>query len=418
MNPSKQEQREVDELARNASLGTAIQRTAARRKLLAAASRQGIWLASPQPIYASRAKVVPERPWSLAAINVRGMGYRVCRSIFRAAIDQQVGAFCLEVARSEMTYGKQRPDDLAAAALAAALREGYRGPIFLQGDHYRVDREKPLSAELKVLSKLISDSLRAGFRSIDIDASTLVDLEQTTVPQQQMRNADVTGRLVRFIRRRSREVSIGGEIGEIGKQLSTVDDLRTFLDLLRRRVGAGMPGIAKVAVQTGSSHGGTVEPDGTIKQTTIDLELLRRLSQTARQEYGLAGAVQHGASTLSWKQLAAIPATGCVEVHLSTQLQNLVFDHPAFPADFRRDIRRLVLTTFGPKRQAGQSDAQVVYRQRKFAWGEFRRRFWTFDRDAEEAIGRTLEIHCRQVFDALGVSGTRSTVNRLIGAAR
>jgi len=66
------------------------------------------------------------------------MTYDTARSIFRTAIRMKAGAFILEIARSEIAYTDQRPAEYVAVLLAAALREGFRGPVFIQGDHFQV----------------------------------------------------------------------------------------------------------------------------------------------------------------------------------------------------------------------------------------------------------------------------------------
>ena len=58
----------------------------------------------------------------------------------------------------------------------------------------------------------------------------------------------------------------------------------------------------------------------------------------AREQYGLAGAVQHGASTLSAEAFDAFPRVGACEIHLATNFQNMVYDHPAFPAALKDEM--------------------------------------------------------------------------------
>jgi hypothetical protein len=96
-------------------------------------------------------------------------------------------------------------------------------------------------------------------------------------------------------------ISIGGEIGEVGTENSTPEELRAFMDGFNRvlqAAGAGDAGLSKISVQSGTSHGGVVLADGSIADVALDLETLRILGEIARDEYGLSGAVQHGASTL------------------------------------------------------------------------------------------------------------------------
>src|ERR671938_677564 len=89
-------------------------------------------------------------------------------------------------------------------------------------------------------------------------------------------------------------ISVGGEIGEVGTQNSTVEELRAFMDgfnrTLKGKAAPGTPGLSKISVQSGTSHGGVVLPDGSIADVKLDLDTLERLSTVARKEYGLAGA--------------------------------------------------------------------------------------------------------------------------------
>src|SRR5678809_1274650 len=80
--------------------------------------------------------------FTVPAINVRGMAYDTARSIFRTAIKLNAGAFIVEIARSEIAYTDQRPSEYVAVVMAAALREGFRGPVFIQGDHFQVNHKK------------------------------------------------------------------------------------------------------------------------------------------------------------------------------------------------------------------------------------------------------------------------------------
>jgi fructose/tagatose bisphosphate aldolase len=91
-------------------------------------------------------------------------------------------------------------------------------------------------------------------------------------------------------------------------------------------------------VQTGSSHGGVVLPDGTIAKVAIAFETLEEMSRVAREEYGMAGAVQHGASTLPDELFHRFVEVGTAEIHLATNFQTMVFDSPVFPESLRQEI--------------------------------------------------------------------------------
>ena len=130
---------------------------------------------------------------------------------------------------------------------------------------------------------------------------------------QQRVNAENTAELTRFIRSLQPDgvtISVGGEIGEVGKSNSTEEELRAYLDGYLGLLGDGAEPISKVSVQTGTSHGGVVLPDGSVAEVSIDFDTLRRLSTVAREEYGFAGCVQHGASTLPEDAFHHFPENG------------------------------------------------------------------------------------------------------------
>ena len=87
-------------------------------------------------------------------------------------------------------------------------------------------------------------------------------------------------------RDRRRHVSVGGEIGEVGKQNSTAEELRGVPRRLRPRAGDGgrpaRSGLSKVSVQTGTSHGGVPLPGGGVAEVKLDFEVLRELGEIAR----------------------------------------------------------------------------------------------------------------------------------------
>src|SRR5664279_154020 len=124
-------------------------------------------------------------------MNVRGMSYDTARAIFRTAVRMHAGAFILEIARSEIAYTAQRPSEYVTVMLAAALREGFRGPVFIQGDHFQVNHKKfavdPVT-EVNAVKSLVKEAVAAGFYNIDVDTSTLVDLSKETLVEQQRLN--------------------------------------------------------------------------------------------------------------------------------------------------------------------------------------------------------------------------------------
>ena len=142
--------------------------------------------------------------FTVPAINVRAMAYDTARAVIRAAKKLNAGAFIFEIARSEIGYTEQRPHEYAAVVLAAALREGFTGPLFIQGDHVQTNAKKYNSPErdkeLDALRALIKEEIAAGFYNIDIDTSTLVDLSKPTLDEQQEVNVTLAADFAAFIR--------------------------------------------------------------------------------------------------------------------------------------------------------------------------------------------------------------------------
>ncbi len=210
-------------------------------------------------------------------------------------------------------------------------------------------------------------------------------------------------------------ISVGGEIGEVGHQNSTIEDLDAFMAGYEAARG-DRPGISKISIQTGTSHGGVVLPDGSLAQVAIDFDALKALGARAREAYGMGGAVQHGASTLPDTAFHRFVESGTCEVHLATAFQSLVMDHTAVPESLRLEIYEWLKVNAAEERKAKDSDAQFFYKTRKKAVGPFKKRFWSLPREARTEIGADLERKFRYLFEQLGMARTREIVDRFISA--
>lgn len=357
--------------------------------------------------------------FTVPAINIRGLTYDVARAVFRAAKKNNSGAFLFEIAKSEIGYTEQSPDEYAVVIIAAAVKEGYKGPVFIQGDHFQANAKKyqqDPAKEVAGLKALIKEAITAGFYNIDIDSSTLVDLSKPDTKEQQRLNFEIAAELTAYIRQlepKGVTVSVGGEIGEVGGQNSTVGELRAFMNGYREALaarGKSLKGISKISVQTGTTHGGVPLPDGTIAKVKLDFDTLEKISTAARQEYGLSGAVQHGASTLPDDAFHRFPETGTAEVHLATGFQNMTYDSKNFPADFKTDIYNHLREKHADEKKQGESDEQFIYKARKKGFGPFKERFWTLPEPVKKAIGQELEDKLDFLFKKLNVVDRYDTV--------
>jgi fructose/tagatose bisphosphate aldolase len=419
--PSKLRSATTDRLAWTAVFGTAQDREAARWLLWELGQVTGARPASINDLYLARGRGECGG-FTVPAMNVRMMAYDTARAVFRAARAGRAGAIILEIARSEIAYTEQRPAEYVSVMIAAALREGYTLPLFIQGDHCQVNHKKYQTdpeGEVGEVKKLIAEEVGAGFYNIDVDTSTLVDLSRPTLSEQQRLNYERAADITRFIRELEPEgvtVSVGAEIGEVGMKNSTVEELHAFMQGYNQSLADEGAGISKISVQTGTSHGGVVLPDGTMADVKLDLQALAALSKVAREEYGLAGAVQHGASTLPSNAFGNFPRIETAEIHLATNFQNIVFDHPSLPADLRQGMRSWLDENAAGERKSGDTSEQFYYKARKKAIGPFKRELWSLPEDVRRAIAADLEKTFAFLFEQLNVNGTEDQVHRFIQA--
>src|SRR4051812_6697913 len=416
-NPTALATTAMDELVRTAVFGEPVAREYARWLIWELAQAAGVRPSSIHELYMARGRG-EIGGFTVPAINVRGASYDTARSIFRTALAMQAGAFILEIARSEIAYTEQRPAEYVSVMIAAALREGWRAPIFIQGDHFQVNHKKYALAptpEVDAVKALVREAVGAGFYNIDIDTSTLVDLSKPNHLEQQRLNYEVGIDILRDVRAvepRGVTISVGGEIGEVGTQNSTVEELEAYMDGFAAALPKGMAGLSKISVQSGTSHGGVVLADGSIADVALDLDTLETLSRVARERYGLAGAVQHGASTLPDTAFHNFPKRETAEIHLATNFQNMLYDE--MPAALRNEIYAWLRENAKDERKSTDSDEQFFYKTRKKALGPFKRKLWDLPVDVKRSVAKAYDAKFRFLFEQLAIGDTAKHVAKYV----
>lgn len=420
LNPSRFRE-VVHKLAEISALGTGQEQGLARYLTRAAALDLGVYPASINDLYMARGRGEIPFTFTTPAFNLRVMSFDSARAMFRAAKSMNAGAFIFEIARSEMGYTEQRPAEYATSILAAAIAEGYKGPVFIQGDHFQVSAKRyntDPQSEIEALRALIREAIAAGFYNIDVDTSTMVDLNQPTVKGQQVLNNQLSAMFATYIRSvqpKGVEISIGGEIGEVGGHNSTEEELCAYLDGFLSELNnqiTGIAGLSKISIQTGTSHGGVVLPDGSIAQVSVDFDTMLKLSRIARKAYGLGGAVQHGASTLPEDAFGKFVEAEACEVHLATNFMNMFYE--LAPEALRKEMYAFLDDKFASERKPGMTDEQFYYKTRKSAVGPFKSKSWNLPPEAKGKIEQAWEAQFKTLFHLLGLEGTRKYVDRVI----
>lgn len=412
----------IDNLVEVSVLGSGAKQVWARYLIRLLALALDAIPASIHELYMARGSGEVPPTFTVPAMNLRALSFDAAKAVFRAARKINAGAMLFEIARSEIGYTQQPPAEYASNILGAAIAEGYRGPVFIQGDHFQISPSRYATnadKELDAVRELIKEAIQAGFYNIDIDTSTLVDLSKETVAEQQKLNAELSAMFSEHIRRiepAGVTVSVGGEIGEVGGQNSTEEELRAYVDGYQNLVKESMVGLSKISVQTGTSHGGIVLPDGSVADVSVDFDALLRLSRAARHEYGYAGAVQHGASTLPEKAFGKFVEAEACEVHLATNFQNMLFDR--LPDELRDEVYAYLDEKHSDERKADQTDEQFYYKTRKRGIGPFKAQMWAMDTAVKTEICDAWEAQFDQLFDSLSIAGSKDYVDRFVSAPK
>ncbi len=392
-----------------------------RYLIRAAALELGVYPASIHDLYMARGRGDAPMTFTTPAFNLRALSYHSACAMFRAANKINAGAFIFELARSEMSYTAQRPSEYATNILAAAVAEGFVGPVFIQGDHFQVSAKRYAAdpaAELQAVRDLSLESIAAGFYNIDVDTSTLVDINLPTVDEQQALNSRLSAELSTFIRDNEPEgvtISIGGEIGEVGTTNSTEPELRAYMNAYNaqmKTLSPGKPGLSKISVLTGTSHGGTVLPDGSLAKVNIAFDVLRDLSRVARKEYGMGGTVQHGASTLPEENFNQFVQNEAIEVHLATNFTTMFFDN--VPTEFKQEMYAWLDANAAGDRKPGMTDEQFYYKTRKNAVGPFKAKSYALPEDSKDKLVKAWEAQFDKLFNLLGVKDTKQYTDKFI----
>jgi fructose/tagatose bisphosphate aldolase len=374
--------------------------------------------ASIHELYLARGRGAIPASWTTPAFNLRVLAFDCACAAFRSARKVDAAAMIFELARVEIGWTGQSLAEYASNILAAAIAEGYRGPLFLQGDHFQISASLPSEQEKETVLGLITEAVSTGYFNIDVDTSTLVDLSQPSVAKQQTVNATLSAQLAAHARKVQPSgvtISLGGEIGEVGGHVSTVEELRAYMTQFNEIFAAlapAQPGLSKVSIHTGTAHGGIVLPDGSMAKVNIDFDALSNLSRVARDEYGLGGAVQHGASTVSAENFNQFVSHAAIEVHLATAFMTTFYRH--IPVELKAEIFAWLDKHYATDRASDMTDEQFHHNTQPHAIAPFKASAWNLPLAVKEQLSQAWEAQFDMLFDRLGCTNTRQYVEQYI----
>lgn len=411
----------IEKLIELSAFGEPAEKAWARFLIRAAGLELGVFPASIHELYMARGAGKIPNTFTVPAINLRVLTFSAAKAVFKSAMRINAGAILFEIARSEIGYTEQRPSEYTAYIIGAAIAMGFTGPVFIQGDHFQISPKRyseDAQKEVNAIKELSLEAIEAGFYNIDVDTSTLVDLDKETIEEQQHLNTSLSAEIAAYIRSIEPEnvtVSIGGEIGEVGKQNSTEEELKAYTEGFIKKLEAldpGAIGLSKISIQTGTSHGGVVLPDGSIASVNVDFETLYNLSKITREEYKMGGAVQHGASTLPQEAFGKFVEAEAIEVHLATNFQNIFYDHA--PEDLLKEIYGYLEKNHSNERKEGMTDEQFYYSTRKRAFGVFKKEIMALPEEVINEITDAWEEQFNQLFSSLAINDTMDFMDEYV----
>ena len=313
------------------------------------------------------------------------------------------GAVILEIARSEIGYTDQRPAEYVAVIIAAALREGFTGPLFIQGDHFQVNAKKYATdpeAEVGEVKSSSREEVAAGFYNIDVDTSTLVDLSRPDARRAAAGQLRALRRDHRLHPRAGAEGrhGLGGRRDRRGgpQELDGRGAARLHARAISAHAGRGSAPARRASARSRCRPAPRTAawccPTAPSPQVKLDFDALEALSRRRASATGWAGAVQHGASHAAEQAFGNFPRLEACEIHLATNFQNMVFDHPDFPAELSGRIYALARRE-RPERAEGRATptSSSTTRRARRRSGPSSRRCWSLPQDIRDAIAADLE---------------------------
>jgi hypothetical protein len=400
-------------LAEVSALGSPEITLAAHRLIWEICRKDGVIPASIEELYRAIGAGKTDRRLTVPAFNMRAVSFHSARGVFQAMREKKAGAVIFELSRGEIGFTDQRPHEYATSILCAAIAEGHRGPVFIQGDHFQISASRYAvdpAKEIAAIEVLVTEAITAGFFNIDIDVSTLVDLSHAAIPDQQQVNCELTAHFLKQIRAEQpagRIISVGGEIGEVGEHNSSAEEVHAYLGGVTALLSPGTIGLSKLSIQSGTVHGGKMLGDGSFGDMPIDFPLIDQLSGICREPFGLGGCVQHGASMLSMEKIARLPQAGCVEVHLAAAFLNAVYDN--LPPELVREADEWAKATVPGEWKTEWSEAQFLHHARRYPVGPFKKQWWRA-RECHAAIREAVRDLAASYMTALGVGDTKDLV--------
>jgi len=340
------------------------------------------------------------------------------RGIMEAAKEMDA-AMLFEIAKSEVGYTDQQPEEYARFCRQVAREIDFNTPYCIHGDHTTVSENTP--AAIASAEDLIRKEVEAGFTSFAIDASHNFDLNAKTTRGQLADNIEITIRLAKLIEKlmeakgKTRtDYSLECEVGEIGKidpetgkqELTTVDEAVTFIKALHEN--AVYPDL--LAMNNGTIHGNVYDANGNIIPLLgIDDKRTREVAN-AIAPLGVKIA-QHGITGTPLELMNKLIDAGIVKGNVATNWQNIAIEN--LPADLVKRMEDWTMEKHGAAVKAkkpNMSDKEIIGKNIKHAIKPFKQEIADIDDYYKQKIYDVCKASALEFIEAFNGKGSGQVV--------
>lgn len=316
------------------------------------------------------------------------------RGIIEAAKEMDA-AIIFEIAKSEVGYTDQAPEEYISVVKSLAKEIDFNTPYCIHGDHITISENTPDA--IRSAEDLIKKEVEAGFTSFAIDASHNFNIEAETTREQLADNIEITTRIAKLIKRlmvekgKTREdYGLEVEVGEIGKidpetgeqELTTVDEAVTFIKALNEN--GVYPDL--IAINNGTVHGNVYDAEGNIVPLLGIDGLRTREVANAIASIGVQIA-QHGITGTPLELMRKLIDAGIVKGNVGTNWQNIALDN--MPSDLVKKMEDWTMENYAVKVRAKKpsiSDKEIIGQNIKYGIRVFKKEIANIDDEYKQKI--------------------------------
>ena len=348
---------------------------------------------------------------SIPVFQLPGFSYTMARAIFRAARENNARAFIFEMDSNQISHANQTLGEYSTIVAAAAVREGFKGPIFIQGNHilaHKRDFQQNPNQEKECLKKSINNAINCGFFNLWLDTF------QVALPTQMgtkknlnsiaLLYAEITDS-VRTLEPQGLDISLGCKLNPFQELCLEEQDIKEFMEYFQttlQSLNPGAKGISKLGFSPESNSSTPKQINQPHELEYLDPNTLIRLSKYANEKYGLVTRLNLKPSDISQNTLKRFSGIGNAELKIQLEYQALIIDHHDFPSEFKGELN----FNFPNRVEEEKIRSPISHK----AFGIFKEKFWTLPEPLQQDISKELETTVSSLFKTLQIGNTQEWV--------